>query len=124
MGTPGPLPLLTYSALGGLRQDPVRAAKSSAEARICRIGSSHLNSLPTSVFDLPDHLSPKADPALIGRDEQHFATMAESLDQLNAELSERLAAERRAPGGKGRQAMDRDEEIRRLTGRLRTLSRY
>ncbi|MEU1642970.1 RNA polymerase recycling motor ATPase HelR [Micromonospora zamorensis] len=80
--------------------------------------------MPTSVFDLSDHLSPKANPALIGRDEQHFATMAESLDQLNAELSERLAAERRAPGGKGRQAMDRDEEIRRLTGRLRALSRY
>ncbi|MET8043458.1 RNA polymerase recycling motor ATPase HelR [Micromonospora sp. NPDC005215] len=80
--------------------------------------------MPTSVFDLPAHLSPKAAPTLIARDEQHFATMADSLDRLNAELSERLAAERRAPGGKGRQAMDRDEEIRRLTGRLRTLSRF
>jgi hypothetical protein len=29
------LPLLTYSALGGLRQDPGRAAESSAEATIC-----------------------------------------------------------------------------------------
>lgn len=76
------------------------------------------------MFDLPAHLSPKAAPTLIARDEQHFATMADSLDRLNAELSERLAAERRAPGGKGRQAMDRDEEIRRLTGRLRTLSRF
>ncbi|WP_433124768.1 RNA polymerase recycling motor ATPase HelR [Micromonospora sp. CA-240977] len=76
------------------------------------------------MFALPPHLSPKADPALIARDEQHFATMAASLERLNAELSERLAAERRAPGGKGRQAMDRDEEIRRLTGRLRTLSRF
>ncbi|MFG1914837.1 RNA polymerase recycling motor ATPase HelR [Micromonospora sp. NPDC048898] len=76
------------------------------------------------MFDLPGHLAPKADPTLIARDEQHFATMAESLDHLNAELSERLAAERLAPGGKGRQAMDRDEEIRRLTGRLRALSRY
>ncbi|MEV7988294.1 RNA polymerase recycling motor ATPase HelR [Micromonospora sp. NPDC085948] len=76
------------------------------------------------MFDLPAHLSPKADPRLIALDEQHFATMAQSLDQLNTELSERLAAERLAPGGKGRQAMDRDEEIRRLTGRLRALSRY
>ncbi|MEU8082455.1 RNA polymerase recycling motor ATPase HelR [Micromonospora sp. NPDC049101] len=83
-----------------------------------------VNSLPPSVFDLPGPLAPKADPALIARDEQHFATMAASLDHLNAELSERLAAERLAPGGKGRQAMDRDEEIRRLTGRLRALSRY
>ncbi|MFG2050814.1 RNA polymerase recycling motor ATPase HelR [Micromonospora sp. NPDC048935] len=80
--------------------------------------------MPPSVFDLPGHLAPKADRTLIARDEQHFATMAESLDHLNAELSERLAAERLAPGGKGRQAMDRDEEIRRLTGRLRALSRY
>ncbi|MGC4814979.1 RNA polymerase recycling motor ATPase HelR [Micromonospora sp. DT228] len=76
------------------------------------------------MFDLPAHLSPKADPTLIARDEQHFATMAQSLDRLNAELSERLAAERLAPGGRGRQAMDRDEEIRRLTDRLRALSRY
>ncbi|MEU7611765.1 RNA polymerase recycling motor ATPase HelR [Micromonospora sp. NPDC049204] len=76
------------------------------------------------MFDLPAHLSPKADPRLIALDEQHFATMAQSLDQLNTELSERLAAERLAPGGKGRQAMDRDEEIRRLTGRLHALSRY
>ncbi|MEU8181334.1 RNA polymerase recycling motor ATPase HelR [Micromonospora sp. NPDC049044] len=76
------------------------------------------------MFDLPGHLSRKADPTLVARDERHFATMAQRLDQLNAELSERLAAERRAPGGKGRQAMDRDEEIRRLTGHLRALSRY
>ncbi|MEU8327486.1 RNA polymerase recycling motor ATPase HelR [Micromonospora sp. NPDC048839] len=76
------------------------------------------------MFDLPARLSPKTDPTLIALDEQHFATMAQSLDRLNTELSERLAAERLAPGGKGRQAMDRDEEIRRLTGRLRALSRY
>ncbi len=29
--------------------------------------------LTTSVFDLPDHLAAKADPALIAADEQHFA---------------------------------------------------
>ncbi|MBB5475964.1 RNA polymerase recycling motor ATPase HelR [Micromonospora parathelypteridis] len=76
------------------------------------------------MFDLPDRLSPKADPALISHDEQHFAAMAESLEQLHTELSERLDAERKAPGGKGRQAVDRDMEVRRLTGRLRALSRY
>ncbi|GGO32198.1 DNA helicase [Micromonospora parathelypteridis] len=83
-----------------------------------------MNSSSTSVFDLPDRLSPKADPALISHDEQHFAAMAESLEQLHTELSERLDAERKAPGGKGRQAVDRDMEVRRLTGRLRALSRY
>ncbi|MGW5851259.1 RNA polymerase recycling motor ATPase HelR [Streptomyces sp. NPDC055254] len=78
----------------------------------------------TSAFDLPDHLSPKADPILIDGDERHFAAISESLGQTVAELSERLEAERRAPGGRGRAAMDRDAEIHRLTGRLRTLRRF
>ncbi|MCF3145075.1 RNA polymerase recycling motor ATPase HelR [Streptomyces platensis] len=76
------------------------------------------------MFDLPDHLSPKADPALIDGDERHFAALAESLEQSIAELSERLDAERRAPGGVGRQAMDRDAEVHRLTARLRALRRF
>ncbi|MEH0542157.1 RNA polymerase recycling motor ATPase HelR [Streptomyces sp. B21-105] len=75
-------------------------------------------------FDLPDRLSAKADPKLIARDEQHFAAIAESLEQTIAELSARLDAERRAPGGLGREAMDRDQEIHRLTGRLRSLNRF
>jgi hypothetical protein len=83
-----------------------------------------MNRLTTSVFDLPDSLSAKADPALIARDEQHFAAIAESLERVSAELSDRLDAERKAPGGKGRRALDRDQEIRRLTARLRTLRRF
>ncbi|MEU1820214.1 RNA polymerase recycling motor ATPase HelR [Streptomyces roseifaciens] len=83
-----------------------------------------MDSLSTSAFDLPDHLSPKADPALIDGDEQHFAAISESLQQAIAELSDRLEAARRAPGGIGREAMDRDAEIYRLTGRLRTLRRF
>jgi hypothetical protein len=77
-----------------------------------------------SAFDLPDHLSPKADPALIAGDEQHFAAIAESLGQSIADLSDRLDAERRAPGGTGQEAMDRDMEIHRLTARLRALRRF
>ncbi|MGC4789894.1 RNA polymerase recycling motor ATPase HelR [Micromonospora sp. DT178] len=80
--------------------------------------------MTTSAFDLPDHLSAKGDPTLIAGDERHFAAIAESLDQLTTDLSDRLDAERRAPGGKGRQAVDRDTEIRRLTARLRTLRRF
>lgn len=80
--------------------------------------------LTTSVFDLPDRLSPKADPTLIAGDEEHFAALAESLEQAIAELSDRLDTERRAPGGMGRQAMDRDAEIHRLTARLRALRRF
>ncbi|GIE94554.1 RNA polymerase recycling motor ATPase HelR [Paractinoplanes rishiriensis] len=78
----------------------------------------------TGTFDLPERLAAKADPALIADDEQHFARIAESLQASIAELSERLDEERRAPAGKGRQAVDRDDAIRRLTGRLRTLRRF
>ncbi|MFF7856802.1 RNA polymerase recycling motor ATPase HelR [Streptomyces sp. NPDC007904] len=78
----------------------------------------------TSVFDLPERLSSKADPALVAGDEEHFAAIAQCLEQSIAELSGRLDAERRAPGGLGRQAMDRDAEIHRLTARLRTLRRF
>ncbi|MDV7218230.1 RNA polymerase recycling motor ATPase HelR [Streptomyces prunicolor] len=83
-----------------------------------------MNPLTTSAFDLPDRLAAKADPALIAADEQHFAAIAESLDRSIAELTEQLDTERRAPGGIGRAAMDRDTEIHRLTTRLRTLRRF
>ena len=83
-----------------------------------------MNPLTTSAFDLPDHLSRKADGALIGGDERHFAALAESLDQSIADLPDRLDAEREAPGGIGQEAMDRDMEIHRLTARLRTLRRF
>ncbi len=82
-------------------------------------------SLPTtSAFDLPEHLRRKADPALIAGDEQHFAAIAESLERSITDLSRRLDAERRSPGGIGQEAMDRDMEVHRLTSRLRTLRRY
>ncbi|MFE0387017.1 RNA polymerase recycling motor ATPase HelR [Streptomyces bungoensis] len=77
-----------------------------------------------SVFDLPDRLSAKADPALIAGDERHFAALARCLEESVADLSARLGAELRAPGGKGQQAMDRDLEVHRLTARLRTLRRF
>lgn len=83
-----------------------------------------MNPLTTSAFDLLDHLAPKADPTLIAGDEQHFAAIAESLEQSIADLSDRLDAERKSPGGKGRQAMDRDMEIHRLSARLRALRRF
>jgi hypothetical protein len=83
-----------------------------------------VNPLTTSAFELPDHLAPKADPTLIADDELHFAAIAESLEQSIADLSDRLDAERRAPGGIGRGAMDRDMEIHRLTARLRVLRRF
>ncbi len=80
--------------------------------------------LSTSVFDLPDRLAAKADPALIAGDERHFAALAASLEETIADLSDRLDAERKSPGRGGQAALDRDLEIHRLTARLRALRRY
>src|SRR5215210_6670159 len=80
-----------------------------------QIGVDAVTSLTTSAFDLPDNLA---------ADEQHFAAIADSLRQTIAALSDRLDAERRAPGGTGQEALDRDLEIHRLTARLRTLRRF
>ncbi len=82
-----------------------------------------MNPLQTSAFDLHDHPA-KADPALIERDEQHFAAIAQSLDETIDDLTQRVETERRAPGGTGQEAMDRDLEIHRLTARLRALRRF
>ncbi|WP_249714184.1 RNA polymerase recycling motor ATPase HelR [Rhizomonospora bruguierae] len=83
-----------------------------------------MNPSTDSAFDLPDRLSSKADPSLTAGDERHFAAIAESLERSIAELSGRLDAERKAPGGLGQAAMDRDMEVYRLTARLRTLRRF
>ena len=80
--------------------------------------------LTTSAFNLPEHLAPKADPALIAADEQHFAAIAESLEQTISELSDQLDAIRKAPSRFGQEAVEKDVETRRLTGRLRALRRF
>ncbi len=81
-------------------------------------------STTTSAFNLPDHLAAKATPALIAGDEQHFAAIAHTLGQSIADLSDRIDAARRAPGGDGQEAMDRDNEVHRLISRLRLLRRF
>ncbi|MFI5956338.1 RNA polymerase recycling motor ATPase HelR [Cryptosporangium sp. NPDC051539] len=77
-----------------------------------------------NAFDLPANLAAKAGPALIADDEKHFAAIADTLTQTIADLSDRLDAARRAPGGLGQEALDRDLEVHRLTARLRTIRRY
>lgn len=88
------------------------------------LGIDDKNLRRSSAFDLPDHLAAKAEPALIAEDEQHFTRIAETLKESIATLSERLDTARKAPGGIGQEAMDRDQDIHRLTARLRTLRRY
>src|SRR5688500_3358694 len=98
--------------------------KNSIYGHGTQMGADDVTPLTTSAFDLPNHLTAKADPRLIAADEQHFAAIAASLEQSIADLSDRLDAERKAPGGIGQEALDRDLEIHRLTARLRTLRRY
>ena len=85
-----------------------------------------------AAFDLPTRLRPKADPALIGQDEELFAALGAALDEQIAEATDRLAAARRVPDdhdsnsvdAAGQAAMDRDTEVRRLAARLRLLRRF
>jgi hypothetical protein len=80
--------------------------------------------LTTSAFDLPDHLSPKADPALVAVDEEHLAALAACLEGTVAELTARLDAARRMPTRPGQEALERDLEVHRLGSRLRVLRRF
>lgn len=82
------------------------------------------NATITSAFGLPERLAAKANSSLIARDEQHFTSIAETLKRSIADLSARLVAQRKAPGGIGQQAMDRDLEVHRLAARLRALRRF
>ncbi|PUA79279.1 AAA family ATPase [Nocardioides currus] len=84
----------------------------------------HVTTGTTSAFVLPPTLAAKADAHLVGDDELHFARIAETLEQSIADLSERINLALKAPGGTDQAAMDRDEEIHRLSTRLRTLRRY
>lgn len=83
-----------------------------------------MTTVTTSAFDLPDHLAHKADPQLIGDDESRFAAIAESLEQQIRTLEERLDQARRAKGASGQEALQRDQEIHRLTADLRVLRRF
>ncbi|GLI28366.1 DNA helicase [Agromyces rhizosphaerae] len=83
-----------------------------------------MTSLSTRTFDLPPTHAHKADPARIAADERHFARIADRIAGQIAELDSRLDAERRAPGGRGQQALDRDLRIHHLSARLRALRRF
>ncbi|GAB3715233.1 hypothetical protein [Mariniluteicoccus flavus] len=78
----------------------------------------------TPTFDLPESLSDKKNPGLIAGDEVHFGTIAAVLRDAVGTLQDQLDEVRRAPAGIGTRALERDQEVRRLTSRLRLLSRY
>lgn len=83
-----------------------------------------VDGLGTDVFDLPDRLAGKRDPALIADDERHFADIADALARSVSDLEDRLAATRRQPATLGQEALERDHEVHRLTARLRLLRRF
>ena len=75
-------------------------------------------------FALPRTLAAKSDPSLIDRDREHFARIATGLERAIADLEERLAEVRRTAVRHGTAALERDQEVHRLTTRLRALRRY
>src|SRR5690606_29432541 len=77
-----------------------------------------------AVFDLPERLIAKSDPALIAADEAHFARIAESLASSIADLTVRLNETLKQDGGDNPHAVLRDDEVRRLSSRLQSLRRY
>lgn len=76
------------------------------------------------VFDLPERLAAKRAPELIAADERHFARIARTLADSTTQAEARLAQALRADGGEGQQALDRDQEVHRLTAQLGMLRRY
>lgn len=79
--------------------------------------------LDSPAFDLPDRLAAKRSEQLIGGDATHFARIADALAAERSELEIRLDELRRAPAGEGQAALERDQEIHRLTARLRLVRR-
>jgi DNA helicase IV len=88
------------------------------------IDRSPVKQVHPSVFDLPDNLAHKGDPASIGPDEQHFSAVQSSIEKSRLDTAARLEAAQKSSGRMGREVMERDFEIHRLGGRLRSLRRY
>ncbi len=76
------------------------------------------------IFALPRHLAAKAEASLIEHDQRQLALVAATISDQKRSLTAQLAELRRAPGRRGRAAMDRDLEIHRLSGRLGVLQRF
>ncbi|MFT4285255.1 MAG: RNA polymerase recycling motor ATPase HelR [Protaetiibacter sp.] len=76
------------------------------------------------VFDLPDRLAAKADPALIAGDERRFEAIAAAVSRQLAELEARLSAARLREGENNQEVLERDLEVHELAGRIRMLRRF
>ncbi len=77
-----------------------------------------------TVFALPETLAAKADPALIAADEAHFARVLDVRARRIADLEQQLAETLRREGGEHPFAVQRDDEVRRLSAQLQGMRRY
>lgn len=84
----------------------------------------HRQPQDTAPFALDDSHAAKADPTLIDTDRDHFRVIGAALARSIAELETALAETRRTTARHGTAALERDQEVHRLTARLRTLRRY
>ncbi|OZC81823.1 AAA family ATPase [Rhodococcus sp. 06-412-2C] len=83
-----------------------------------------MNPVRPRVFDLPDSLSRKRDPELIEVDQQHFSEIYSSIETSRSDTTDRLNTIQKSSGRMGQEVMERDFEVHRLRGRLRSLHRY
>ena len=77
-----------------------------------------------SPFRIPETPAHKADSRFIAGDVAHFAAIDGALAHTVDTLTTRIDTLRKAPGGAGHHAMERDMEIHRTHTRLATIRRY
>lgn len=75
-------------------------------------------------FALPPALARKAAPRLVSQDVLHFTAIADGLERARTELAQRLESTLARPVRAGQEAVERDQEVYRLTARLRMMNRY
>ncbi|QCV88885.1 Helicase IV [Acidipropionibacterium jensenii] len=77
-----------------------------------------------SLFELSGRAAAKATPALLGPDPDRLAEVVARVRSRRSQLHHEIETLRRAPGGLGRGALDRDQSIHRLTRQLGVLERF
>lgn len=75
-------------------------------------------------FALPEQRRRKADAALIGADDAHFAAIAAAIERQRELLALRLQRARHTGVRLGQEALERDQEVQRTSRALRLLDRY
>ena len=86
--------------------------------------TTHDQSTHLPVFDLPEHLAAKADPALLSADQRHLLAINFAIEYQTSDLTQQLATLKKQPRGTGEYALERDANIYRIISRLRLLKRF